>query len=75
MPRHSRAVDLSRFVRALGRDVRRQLDTSPGYPTHHHVTPAALRKLRKALKNPSPAARAAAIARMRSRILGGHPAP
>lgn len=68
-----RPVDLSRFVRALGRDVRRHLDTSPGYPTHHSIGPAELRKVRRLLKSQRAGDRTDAIATLRRRILGRDP--
>lgn len=70
MPGRPRPIDLSRYVRALGREARRHLDTSPGYPTHHRVSSALLRRVRRALKSPVAGVRAAAIDRLRRRIVG-----
>lgn len=70
-----RRVDLSRYVRALGWEVRPHLDTSRGFPTHHRVKPGHLRRLRLALKSPHAATRASAVAELRRRILGREPSP
>lgn len=67
-------VDLSRLLRALGGEVRRHLDTTRGFPTHHRVTPKLAGRVRRKLKSPDPGVRARAIATLQRRILGRPPA-
>lgn len=72
---HPDRVDLSRIARALGGEVRRHLDTTRGFPTHHRVTPALARRIRRRLSHPDPRRRAKALDLLRRRILGRPPSP
>ena len=72
---HPDLVDLSRIARALGGEVRRHLDTSHGFPTHHRITTAFARRVRRQLRDPDPRARLLALAALRVRILGRPPSP
>ncbi len=68
-------LDLSRLCRRLGGEVRRHLDTSPGFPVHHRAPAKLLRRLKRQLADPDPRIRARALAKLRRRILGRDPAP
>lgn len=68
-------MDLSRLSRLLGGEVRRHLDTSPGYPIHHRAPAELIRRVRAQLKHPDPTIRARALAKLRRRILGHTPHP
>jgi len=72
---HPDRIDLSRIVRALGGEVRRHLDTTRGFPTHHRVTAALARRIRRRLSHPDPRVRAKALDLLRRRILGRAPSP
>ena len=74
-PSRPARADLSRLCRLLGGEVRRHLDTSPGFPVHHRAPAEIIRRVKAQLRNPDPKARARALAKLRRRILGRTPNP